>query len=149
MEWSGVNKYRFTALLLQPHELDRFNEVLHSLMPTMSKSRSRSPNELALLGGHVVYSQPSLSNVSVVSYAHDQKETEPLAKELRAWQAKAKAIWDTERQPGKGEKVIATLETKHPEYLFNMMNTLHNVHTWKVRTKREQADGGSRDNGKD
>jgi hypothetical protein len=108
----------------------------------MVASRSKSRDEAELLRSIIGYSQPSLSAHSVSCYEDARDDVAPLLDLLRAWQAKASEYWETEQEPEKGEKNIATLETKDPEFLQHMMNTLHNVHTWKTKTKGEQAGTG-------
>ena len=138
MEWVEGDRYHFTPFLTPPHEVAEFNKVLHKVIPSMVTSRQKTRDEVELLRSIIGYSQPSLSAHSVSCYSDAQESAARLLKLLRAWQTKAKTYRKAHLQPGKGEKTIAILETKDSEFLQHMMNTLHNVHTWKAKKQREQ-----------
>ena len=138
MERIDRDRYRFTPFLIPPHELSSLNKALHDSIPIIEDSRPKNRNEREVMRTIIGYSQPSLSGHSITCYGDAAKRIEPLVVLLRNWSKKAMDYWEEDIQPGKGEKTISTLETKDPEFLQHMMNTLHNVHTWKTKTKREQ-----------
>ncbi|OVE81240.1 hypothetical protein BVY04_03695 [bacterium M21] len=141
MECVAGETYRFTPFLLQPHEQTRLVSMLHDIIPAMLKSRPSRKNQSQLLRAEIGYSQPSLSLRSICCYSDIDTDVTPLLAELKKWQRKARERWAAEIPPGKGEKAIASLKTKDPQFLQHMMNTLHNVHTWrKEETTDSQKD---------
>jgi hypothetical protein len=130
-------KYKLTPLLVPPHEIEQLCNHIEMYLQGI-KSRPNRKHEPYLISSTIAYSQPSLSHVGYATYSDVKDEVAPLYNWILDQKRRAVTIWENTPEKGKGPHTIGVIDTQDREFLPHMMNTLHNVSTWRINEMHNQ-----------